>query len=362
MSYVRRHRVRSLVLALAVASVAAVSALFFTAQTASAHGTATSPPSRQYSCWDRWGGDHMNPAMATEDPMCYQAFQADPNTMWSWMSLLREGMADQHEQLIPDDQLCSAGLSGYASLDVPGAWKTTAVDNDFTLHYDDQAVHGADYYWVYVTKQGYDAQTDALDWDDLERVVETGVYLPGEPVDIPVSAPGRTGHHVVYVIWQASHFDQTFYSCSDVWFGGDQPDDPPTTPDDPPTTPDDPPTTPDDPPTTPDDPPTTPDDPPADGGCTAAYTVANDWGSGFTAEVEVTSTGGSGAWEVSWTWPGDQQITNGWSATLNQSGSSVTATGESYNDTLASGQSTNFGFNATYGSSNTAPDLTCTIG
>ncbi|MCD0447579.1 lytic polysaccharide monooxygenase, partial [Glycomyces sp. A-F 0318] len=216
----REHRVRSLLLAFAAVVMASTSVLFFTAQSASAHGTATSPAARQYSCWERWGGDHMNPDMATEDPMCYQAFQTNANTMWSWMSLLREGMQGQHEQRIPDNQLCSGGNAEYASLNEPGDWHTTPLSNNFNLHYEDQARHGADYYWVYVTKQGYDATTDALDWGDLERVVETGVYQPGAAVDIPVSAPGRTGHHVVYVVWQASHFDQTFYSCSDVSFGG----------------------------------------------------------------------------------------------------------------------------------------------
>ncbi len=29
--------------------------------------------------------------MVTEDPMCYQAWQADPNAMWNWNGLYREG-------------------------------------------------------------------------------------------------------------------------------------------------------------------------------------------------------------------------------------------------------------------------------
>ncbi|WP_035696279.1 lytic polysaccharide monooxygenase, partial [Glycomyces tenuis] len=139
----RNHRIRSLILAFAAVVMAGASALFFTAQTASAHGTATSPPARQYSCWERWGADHTNPGMATEDPMCYQAFQANANAMWSWMSLLREGMQGQHEQRIPDNQLCSGGNAGYAALDEPGNWHTTSLSNNFTLHYEDQATHGA---------------------------------------------------------------------------------------------------------------------------------------------------------------------------------------------------------------------------
>ena len=330
-------RFRTVIIAAAAMAVAGAAGLFFL-QPAAGHGTATSPPSRHYSCWERWGDDFQNPDMAEEDPMCWQAWQADPNAMWNWNGLLREGMQDQHEQLIPDGALCSGGNAEggrYDSLDEVGPWHATPMDNQFTLHYEDVASHGGDYYWVYLTRQGFDVTSDPLGWGDLEKVVETGAYAPGEAVDIPVDAGSRTGHHVVYVIWQASHLDQTFYSCSDVWFGdGGQPD--PTEPD--------------------------PTEPGGSGECEADYSVANDWGSGFTGSVEVTATSGSGAWEVSWEWPGDQQITNSWSATIDASGSSVTATGEAYNATLSEGESTSFGFNAGYSGSNTEPELTCTLG
>ncbi|WP_162181820.1 lytic polysaccharide monooxygenase, partial [Glycomyces tenuis] len=62
--------------------------------------------------------------------------------------LLREGMQGQHESRIPDNQLCSGGQAEggrYNSLDEPGAWHTTPLDNDFTLHYEDTATHGGDY-------------------------------------------------------------------------------------------------------------------------------------------------------------------------------------------------------------------------
>lgn len=212
---------RALVALFALCAAVAMS-VTLAPSSASAHGTATDPPARHYSCWERWGDDHQNPDMEQEDPMCWQAWQANPNTMWNWNGLLREGMQGEHESRIPDGQLCSGGHAEggrYDSLDEPGAWHTTPLSNDFTLHYEDTAQHGGDYYWVYVTEQGYDPTTQPLGWGDLERVAETGVIAPGEAVDIPVSAPGRTGHHVVYVVWQASHIDQSFYSCSDVDFG-----------------------------------------------------------------------------------------------------------------------------------------------
>ncbi len=43
--------------------------------TAAAHGSVVNPASRNYGCWLRWGSDFQNPAMAQQDPMCWQAWQ-----------------------------------------------------------------------------------------------------------------------------------------------------------------------------------------------------------------------------------------------------------------------------------------------
>ncbi|MFC3994307.1 lytic polysaccharide monooxygenase [Nocardiopsis sediminis] len=216
-----------------VASAVLILLSVFLVGNAAAHGSTIDPPSRNYGCWQRWGGDFQNPDMATEDPMCWQAFQADPQAMWNWNGLYREQVGGDHEGALPDGTLCSGGRTAsgrYDAMDTPGAWQTTDVANDFTVTVHDQALHGADYYRVYVTRQGFDPTTDRLGWGDLELAGETGVIAPGEgapstepdlngvSVEIDVSAPGRTGHHIVFMIWQASHFDQTFYGCSDVNF------------------------------------------------------------------------------------------------------------------------------------------------
>ncbi|CAM5671509.1 cellulose-binding domain-containing protein [Streptomyces viridifaciens] len=97
-------------------------------------------------------------------------------------------------------------------------------------------------------------------------------------------------------------------------------------------------------------------------GCSAAYAVGNDWGSGFTAGVTVTNTGSTAtkSWTVTWTWGGNQQVTNSWNATTAQSGSAVTAASQTYNGALAPNGTTSFGFQASYSGGNTAPTLTCT--
>ena len=208
----------------ALPAVLAAAALLLTPWStpqASAHGSAADPVSRNYGCWQRWGDDFQNPAMEQEDPMCWQAWQWDTNAMWNWNGLYREGTGGDFQAYIPDNQLCSAGHTQdgrYNSLDTPGPWRTSSVGTDFTVDVLDQARHGADYLLVYVTKQGYDAETDALDWGDLELVASTGSHAPADHYLVDVSAPGRSGHHVVYTIWKASHADQIYFFCSDVTF------------------------------------------------------------------------------------------------------------------------------------------------
>ncbi|MET7323726.1 lytic polysaccharide monooxygenase [Streptomyces sp. NPDC005549] len=190
--------------------------------TAVAHGSVVDPASRNYGCWERWGDDFQNPAMADEDPMCWQAWQDNPNAMWNWNGLYRNGSAGDFEAVVPDGQLCSGGRTEggrYNSLDAVGPWQTTDVADDFTVKLHDQASHGADYFLVYVTRQGFDPATQALTWADLQQVARTGSYGPSQDYEIPVSTSGLSGRHVVYTIWQASHMDQTYFLCSDVDFG-----------------------------------------------------------------------------------------------------------------------------------------------
>jgi lytic cellulose monooxygenase (C4-dehydrogenating) len=214
----RRTAFRTLIVLLAAATLLVTP---WSTPNADAHGSTVTPLSRNYGCWQRWGSDFQNPAMEQQDPMCWQAWQYDTNAMWNWNGLYREGTGGDFQAFIPDNQLCSAGHTQdgrYNSLDNPGAWKTSPLSSTFTVDLYDQALHGADYLQVYVTKQGYDAQTDALDWGDLELLRTTDRYAPAEHYTTQVSASGRSGHHVVYTIWKASHGDQIYFTCSDVTF------------------------------------------------------------------------------------------------------------------------------------------------
>jgi chitin-binding protein len=379
------NRRRRAVLRLLPATLVAMVVVTGAAAGASAHGNVIDPASRNYGCWKRWGSDFQNPAMATQDPMCWQAWQHDPNAMWNWNGLYQEGVNGQYTTVIKDGTLCSGGQTGdgrYNSLDTPGNWVAANISSssNFNVTVHDQARHGAKYYRLYVSKQGFDPLTQRLGWGDLTLLKDTGYLAPGagqassDPVlngvsnTFNLSAPGLTGRHIVFVLWLAGHSDQSYYWCSDVNFGGSgggttsttttRPTTTTTRPNSTTTT-----TRPNSTTTTTTRPVTTTSGGGSGGGktCSAAYKLTGSWGGGFQGEVTVTA--GSAAisgWKVTWTWANGQTINQSWSATVTQSGSAVTATNAGYNASLAAGAATTFGFLGGSSGTNTNPTLTCT--
>ncbi|MFY1650479.1 cellulose binding domain-containing protein [Solwaraspora sp. WMMB762] len=91
-------------------------------------------------------------------------------------------------------------------------------------------------------------------------------------------------------------------------------------------------------------PPTTPP-PTGTPACTAAYTVQDQWNSGFVATVTVTaaSTPLTG-WRVTLNLPSGASVSSMWNGVASGTSGTVTVTNQSYNGRLAAGQSTSFGF------------------
>ncbi|MEH1164459.1 glycoside hydrolase family 9 protein [Micromonospora sp. CPCC 205539] len=96
--------------------------------------------------------------------------------------------------------------------------------------------------------------------------------------------------------------------------------------------------------------------PPTSNACSVGY-ATNDWSTGFTATVTITNTGTTAinGWTLRFSFTGGQTVSQGWSATVSQSGAAVTATNLSYNGTIAPGASGSFGFNGTHPGSNPRP-------
>jgi cellulose 1,4-beta-cellobiosidase len=91
-------------------------------------------------------------------------------------------------------------------------------------------------------------------------------------------------------------------------------------------------------------------------GCTVAYDVSSDWGTGFSLAVTITNNGPAiTSWTLGYSYTGNQTLAQGWSGTWSQSGKNITVTNASWNGSLAAGGSTQIGANFTYSGTNTAP-------
>ena len=94
--------------------------------------------------------------------------------------------------------------------------------------------------------------------------------------------------------------------------------------------------------------------------CHITYLDQNDWGSGFTAAVSIKNTGSQpiNGWTLTWTWSGNQQITQSWNSTYTQSGQNAALINASWNPTINPGDTlTGIGFNANYSGTNNNPTV-----
>ncbi|WP_433176069.1 arabinofuranosidase catalytic domain-containing protein [Actinoallomurus sp. CA-150999] len=104
-------------------------------------------------------------------------------------------------------------------------------------------------------------------------------------------------------------------------------------------------------------------------GCRVDYSISSQWSGGFGASVTITNLGDAvNGWQLTWSFPAGQTVTQLWNGSYSQSGAQVTVTNASYNGGIASGGSAAFGFNGTWNGSNPVPadfalnGTTCTGG
>ena len=83
--------------------------------------------------------------------------------------------------------------------------------------------------------------------------------------------------------------------------------------------------------------------------CTVEYSVTGQWDGGFQGAVTVTNNAAPvSGWSLGFDFAGGQKVTRGWNAKWSQSGTTVTATNESWNGSLATGASVSAGFIASW--------------
>src|SRR3954452_16595144 len=94
----------------------------------------------------------------------------------------------------------------------------------------------------------------------------------------------------------------------------------------------------------------------ATAGCKVDYSVTNQWGEGFGANVTLTNLGDPlDGWTVGWTFASGQRVTQAWNGTATQSGSQVSVRSLDYNRSVRTGGTASFGFNGSSSGSNPVP-------
>ncbi len=80
--------------------------------------------------------------------------------------------------------------------------------------------------------------------------------------------------------------------------------------------------------------------------CTVEYQETNNWGMGATYNVVVQYNGPAiEKWDLSWTFPGNEQVTNLWKGHFEQEGKQVGVIDAGYNGQITTGNQFDFGFN-----------------
>jgi hypothetical protein len=84
---------------------------------------------------------------------------------------------------------------------------------------------------------------------------------------------------------------------------------------------------------------------------------ANDWGSGFTADLTITNHGAEAldGWVLTYSYAGDQRLTNGWNGVWSQAGRAVSVTNAAWNGRISAGGNVTTGAQFTYSGANAAP-------
>ncbi len=345
-----RYRACFLVLLALISTIPALGLVLTAGGKAEAHGTPMKPASRTFLCWQ--DGLTDTGEIKPVNPACAAAAQESGTTpFYNWFSVLRSDGAGRTRGFVPDGELCSGGNTNFTGFNLPrNDWPLTHLTAGATVDfsYNAWAAHPG-WFYVYITKDGFDP-TQPLTWDDMEDQPFLTVDHPplnGSPGTVEANyswtgalPEGKDGRHIIYMVWQRSDSQETFYSCSDVVFdGGDgevtgikDPGNPPTEP------------------------------PPGD--CSATRRTTGSWSGGYQSEVTVTNTGDVPmlGWMVDWTLPDGQAMDSLWSGTMTVQGQEVMVHNADWNGALDPGESTTFGYVVSGSGGDSATDLTCQVG
>ena len=187
---------------------------------AEAHGTPTTPISRAAACAS--SGVDSGGGTRTGTAACQAARSANGRPLGAFDNLRLAGVAGNDRRIVPDGELCSAGIPAFRGLDLArDDFPATKVSGGQTLKikYRTTIPHEGSFR-IYLTRPGYDPLRK-LTWDDLgskpiaevtDPPIRDGAYA------MSAKLPDRAGRHLLYIVWQNTSTPDTYYSCSDLVF------------------------------------------------------------------------------------------------------------------------------------------------
>ncbi|GAA4675113.1 lytic polysaccharide monooxygenase auxiliary activity family 9 protein [Phytohabitans rumicis] len=183
---------------------------------AMAHGALTTPVSRLAACGTE--------GESGDSAACVAALTASGTDKFDdWDNLRLPNVGGRDREVIPDGQLCSAGIDRYRGLDLARKdWPSTRLTAGAGLSFAYRGtIPHEGTFRLYVTRDGYDP-TAPLAWSDLETkpfLTAKDPSFTGGSYRFKGTLPaGKVGRHLIYTIWQNSSTPDTYYSCSDVVF------------------------------------------------------------------------------------------------------------------------------------------------
>ncbi|PXY31785.1 lytic polysaccharide monooxygenase auxiliary activity family 9 protein [Prauserella muralis] len=174
------------------------------AGSASAHGYTQNPPSRSLHC--------------------HQGAVSDCGSI-QWEPQSVEGPKGFPEAGPADGTLCAGGNARFAQLDDPSKpWPQQPMTSgqDFEFRWELTAAHATTSFRYFVTKDGWNPGAP-LSRAQLEPAPFLTVDFGGRRPPFTVTHTGRlpsgkSGHHMIFAVWDIADTANAFYSCADVNF------------------------------------------------------------------------------------------------------------------------------------------------
>ena len=295
------------------------------------HGSVGDPISRVYRIF-------LEDPQSPDRPVSVDAIAvAGTQAFYDWSEVNRlaqnyaSGDLQVYRELIPDGQLASAGRSKYFGLDLQRTdWPATPVNaGPYPVVFDAHVPHDPSYFRAFISRTGW-SPDQALAWDDLEELPGAeNAIRDGALYRFIVDFPPRTGHHVLFVVWQRiDPAGEVFFSLSDLDFGDGTGYGNPANGSG------------------------TYDEFPSDYLSTdidarVELSIQNDWGAGFTGEISIQNQSATAinGWTFEFELP--RNITQLWNAKLlRREGNRYTVIHDNWNQSIPGGGSATFGFQA----------------